>query len=301
MAKKKNSPKNSMQNEMQKLFDHIRDQGFENQDDLQAFLNQMIGKNLGEIIPQKKGPLSKKEQSQELVYEAYESSPAKGKKLIDKALKLDPNNVAAFNYLGNIQEDAHKAADYYKRGMLAGMKEIGLEGFEEMKGHFWGFHETRPFMEAKSGYAECLYVMGKYEESANEFREMIELNPNDNQGVRYKLAAILLQLRKVEEYEELFQRFGEEASAMWLFTHAIYWFIKEGVSDKSKVALLNAHEENKHVIPFMIGEKEFPEFMPDYYSMGDESEALIYLQETVMLWAETPGAIDWLKMFFEEY
>jgi tetratricopeptide (TPR) repeat protein len=300
MAKKKSNSEKSLENDLRKLYDHIDDQNFENIEDLQAFLKQIAGKKLDEIVPMKKRKLSKKEESRELVYEAYETTIGKGRKLVQKAIKLDPDNTEAYNYLGNIEQDVNKAAEYYKKGMIAGKKEIGEKDFEEMKGHFWGLHQTRPFMNAKAGYAECLYLLGKVEESINQYAEMIVLNPNDNQGVRYQYGIMLVNHDKFSEYEALRKLYGDEELALWLFTYAIYLFKKEGETSKSNKALLNAHESNNHVILFLVGEKKMPDVMPDYYGWGDENEAIIYLRQGGKLWMETDNALKWAYEFYEK-
>lgn len=298
MAKKKSNSKKSAENDLRKLHDHIEEQKFDNIEDLQTFLNQMSGKKIEDIAPRKRKKLSKKEESRELVYEAYETTIKKGKALVEKAIRLDPGNVEAYNYLGNIEEDLNKAIEFYKKGMIAGRKEIGEEDFKELKGHFWGFHQTRPFMTAKAGYAECLYLTGRTEESIQQYSEMLELNPNDNQGVRYQYAVMLVNKDKFSEYEKLRKLYPGEVSALWLFTYAIYLFKKEGNSAKSQKALLKAHESNNNVIPFLVGEKEIPERMPEYYGWGDENEAIIYLRDGVKLWIETKNALKWVNEFY---
>ena len=298
MAKKKSNSKKSIENDLRKLYDHIDDQNFESLEELQGFLNQLKGKKIDSVIPKKKQKLSKKEESKELVYEAYETTIDKGRTLVQKAIKLDPDNADAYNYLGNIEQDLNKATEYYKKGMVAGKKEIGEKDFKEMKGHFWGFHQTRPFMRAKAGYAQCLFLAGKIEESINQYSEMIELNPNDNQGIRYQYATMLVNQNKFSEYEKLTTIYDDEGSALWLFTYAIYLFKKEGNSSKANKALLNAHESNNNVISFLTGEKEIPDRMPDYYGLGDENEAIIYLNEGGKLWIETKNALKWANEFY---
>lgn len=295
---KKSNSKKSVENDLRKLYDHIEDQNFENIEDLQAFLKQMTGKKIDSILPGKKRKISKKEESKELVYEAYETTIGKGKTLVQKAIKLDPDNVEAYNYLGNIEQDINKATEYYKKGMIAGRKEIGEKDFKEMKGHFWGFHQTRPFMRAKAGYAECLYLTGKIEESINQYSEMIELNPNDNQGVRYQYATMLVNHDKFSEYDKLRKLYDDEGSALWLFTYAIYLFKKEGKSSKSDKALSSAHKSNNNVISFLVGEKEVPDRIPEYYGWGDENEAIIYLREGGKIWMETKNALKWANEFY---
>lgn len=138
MAKKKPMSPKGAENNMRKLFDYIQNQNFESEDELKAFLNQTIGKTVGDIIPQNQHAPSKKEEATDLVYEAYETSKSKGKKLVEKALRLDPNNVAAHTYMGEVQNKIHQALPYFQKAMELARKELGEQTFEEAKGHFWG-------------------------------------------------------------------------------------------------------------------------------------------------------------------
>ncbi len=170
---------------------------------------------------------------------------------------------------------------------------------KRQKDIFGGFHETRPYMRAKERYADALLNSERIEEATDQYTEMIELNPDDNQGIRYRYAALLISQNRFEDYEKLYKQY-DESSAQLLFNHAIYLFKKEGNSKKANATLLKAHEENIHVVSFLTGKKGMPRSMPSHYSWGDPSEAVIYLLESLFLWAETEGAIEWVKAFYEE-
>ena len=95
--------------------------------------------------------------------------------------------------MAETEESIENACKFYKQGLEAGKKAIGEKEFNELKGHFWMAHETRPYMRAKAGLASCLFFMRRYDEAIKHYQEMLELNPNDNQGVRYQLAVWLVE------------------------------------------------------------------------------------------------------------
>jgi hypothetical protein len=37
-----------------------------------------------------------------------------------------------------------------------------------------------------------------------------------------------------------------------------------------------------------------PQLLPEYYSPGDENEAMLYAKENLEAWKNIPGALDWL-------
>jgi len=53
-------------------------------------------------------------------------------------------------------------------------------------------------MRARAALAQCLWSLGKHEEAIGHYRELLRLNPSDNQGMRYLLAASLLELGKID-------------------------------------------------------------------------------------------------------
>jgi tetratricopeptide (TPR) repeat protein len=87
------------------------------------------------------------------------------------------------------------ARDLYEMGVRAGERALGEEFFTEEVGNFWGILETRPYMRAREGLANALWALGERDQALAHYREMLELNPVDNQGVRYELADCLLEER----------------------------------------------------------------------------------------------------------
>ena len=289
----------AMEKDLAELFKHIREQDFGSEEELQKFLNEaVVGKNLGEILPPKKGKKSNAEKAQDLLLEAFAAAPRKGAKLAQEAIKLDQHNADAYVYLADNENSLEKALAYYTKGVEAGKRAIGAADFEEMKGHFWGFHETRPFMRAKAGLASCLYSAGQVEKAINHFQEMLVLNPDDNQGIRYQLAICLVGQNKAEAFEELYETYRSDPSAVLQYTYALYLFKKEGSSLKSNRALKKAYETNPHVLAFLAGAKLPPDYLPDFMGMGDENEAIFCINDSGKIWLETAGAMEWAREFY---
>lgn len=64
-------------------------------------------------------------------------------------------------------------------------------GCQRDVGHFWGLLETRPYLRTRLGLAHALWTAGRRAEAVQHLQDMLRLNPNDNQGVRYTLARLL--------------------------------------------------------------------------------------------------------------
>src|SRR5205814_78726 len=139
-------------------------------------------------------------------------------------------------------------------------------------GHFWGLIETRPHMRASAALAETLWALGRREEAVAHQRELLRLNPNDNQGIRYRQAEYLLALERYDELDELFAAYEEDGAAAFAYTKALAAFRRRGDSSESRAVLAEAREQNPHVPAYLSGRKRLPARLPDYIGFGDASE-----------------------------
>jgi tetratricopeptide (TPR) repeat protein len=239
---------------------------------------------------------SQADAAQQVMYQAFEAtSPQRQMTLARKALEISPDCADAYVMLAEYAETLPDALELYEQGVAAGERALGAEGFEEYEGHFWAFLETRPYMRARAGLADSFWVVGRREEAAEHCREMLRLNPNDNQGMRYRLVAMLLDLERHDELDELLKRYEEDSSAEWAYTHALLMFRREGDSDGARVALRAATEVNQYVPEYLARVKPMPREAPDSITLGGEDEAISYAAQFLPAWKETPGAAAWLR------
>ncbi|MEI9989537.1 MAG: hypothetical protein WDM86_05820 [Rhizomicrobium sp.] len=241
--------------------------------------------------------LDRLEQAQDIVFRAWEaSSEKKAKQLAEKALKLSPLCADAYVLLAECAPTADEALDLWRRGVEAGAAALGRDAFEESAGDFWAILETRPYMRARAGLSVALWRSGRADEAIAHQRELLRLNPNDNQGNRYILAAWLAERGLDAELEKLLKRYRKDASAVWTWLSALLAFRRDGGdAPKSRKALDVAFKENPYVAPYLLGDKALPDELPPYYAPGEDSEAIIYAEDIAAGWKRTPGALDWLR------
>ncbi len=290
---------------MEKVSQHLgrllAEREFESIEEANAFLENMLREGGGKL-PSAPAPTTPLERAQDLVYEAFETeSSRKRVQLAKKALKVSPDCADAYVLLA--EEDAgslEEARELYQKGVEAGERALGREMFEEEAGHFWGILETRPYMRARQGLAVCLWELGQREEAIEHYREMLDLNPGDNQGIRYELAGWLLDEEMDEELGELLERYEEDASAFWVYTRALWRFRKEGDTEEATAALKEAIETNPYVPLYLLGHKSLPGALPELIGFGDESEAVGYFARALTGWLRTPQALEWLRQNADE-
>ncbi|HAL91971.1 MAG TPA: hypothetical protein DCM68_02970, partial [Verrucomicrobia bacterium] len=131
-----------------------------------------------------KGKSKREQDAQQLVYDAWEADADAACELLTEATQLDPTNVDA--WLGLLQWSTLPPEEQIvilRKLVAMGEQNLGKD-FNEFKDHFWGIHETRPYMRARSLLAHVLVETGQWDEGVVEYEAMLELNPNDNQGVR---------------------------------------------------------------------------------------------------------------------
>src|SRR5258708_15671314 len=102
-------------------------------------------------------------------------------------------------------------------------------------------------MHARRGLAHALWIVGRRAEAVQHLQDMLRLNPEDNQGVRYTLAGFLLFLDRDAELTTLLEQYPEEGSAAWAYTKALLSFRQTGDNIKARQVLKQARKTNKHV------------------------------------------------------
>lgn len=236
-------------------------------------------------------------QAQELMYAAWdEQNPAKRINLAHQAIAISPNCADAYVLLAEEEADTlGRALDYYKKGVAAGEQALGEAFFDENEGYFWGILETRPYMRARAGLANTLWDLRKKDEALAHYREMLRLNPGDNQGIRYSLLTLLLELNRKDEVDDLLDEYEDEWSSEWRYTQVLRIFQIEGDSLTAREALEEAQEQNPHVPDYLTGATRIPNQMPEMISLGRESEAASYASSHLNFWRKTRGAVAWLK------
>ncbi|MDP2916697.1 MAG: tetratricopeptide repeat protein [Dehalococcoidia bacterium] len=239
-------------------------------------------------------PKTPLEQAQSLIFEALDTAGKKRLELAEQALKISPDCADAYVLLAEEKaQSLEEAVSLYEAGVKAGEHALGKKVFEEDAGHFWGMVETRPYMRARAGLAQCLWLMGKREEAVSHYLEFLRLNQNDNQGIRYLLAASLLEMGKIDALQELLGQY-DEPTAAWLYTEALVAYIKQGDSAEARKLLKEALDYNPHVVPYLLGEKKLHGELPERIGFGDKDEAVVYAAEFGPGWHQTGGAVDWL-------
>jgi len=212
-----------------------------------------------------------------------------------KAVRTNPNAPDPLSALAEfVGGSLEEKIEVYKKILSAGERDLGQHTFEELGGGFWGFIETRPYMRAKHRLAGLYEENQDFTSAVRQYEEMLKLNPNDNQGIRYSLLGHYLMLNQLEDTHKLWKQYEGEYSAFWAWGKVLLEFLS-GNLEAAREALQTARKVNPHAEAYLGGSKPMPKELPGYYSPGQESEAIFCFAEIGPAWFKNPQAQRWLE------
>ena len=236
--------------------------------------------------------------AQEMAYDALETDDLEtALRLVHEALEVDPNCIDAQRLMVSLLPATLENKLMLMQEVVDRAEQnLGESFFREHMGHFWGTIATRPYMRAKQHLAELLTEAGRRKEATAVYERMLELNPHDNQGMRYPLLGLYLAANQREGAQRIFASYpGEEemtASVAW--AHVLERWLADD-PDEAQAALARARKVNPFAERYISGAKALPRDIPGYYRAGDETEAQICARELELAWKSHPGFREWLR------
>jgi hypothetical protein len=240
--------------------------------------------------------------------------PARRRHLIQKALKTDPECIEALAAFAATEPAGDRRAAAYERAVELGRAQCAelIASLEPGDG-LWGFARARPFLAAMHDLAFARTYQRRPGEAIGLLREILTLNPGDNQGVRYDLLTLLLGHDRLEDAFSLLEEYPEDDSAYWLYTGALAHFmaalgetgfevppedqmVEGSLGDVFRDLpaeftpvnrmLDQAIAANPFVSRFVIAGSEVIDRLewPPHYACGSPDEAFLYAARTIQLW-----------------
>jgi tetratricopeptide (TPR) repeat protein len=284
----------AMEKTMRDIHKLLEEWEFQNVEEANAFLATLTGPGLEQALHHT-APSSPQEEAQELAWDAMEAATARqARKLAKQALAKDPDCVDALMAL--TQADARSVEEAIagtQSAVAAGERSLGAAFFAENKGSFWGLLETRPYMRARYELADLLLEADRVGEAMAHFEALLELNPNDNQGVRYVLLACYLAEENLEGARRLLQDYKDDGDIVFAWGRVLESFFSDELGKAAK-ALKQARRQNHFVELYLTGELLPPKEVPGSYSLGSKEEAIYCITTLADTLARHPPAMLWL-------
>lgn len=233
---------------------------------------------------------------EEQINKAWEAdTPARQTSLARKGLEADADNIDGYNILGIHAKTQAERIALFREGVRVGERLFApLADDPEMP--WWGFMGTRPYMRAIHNLGIALEAAGDLDEAAECYQRLIDMNPNDNQGVRGDLTRLLMARGKVGDLRKLLKAYPGDGFIEGVMAH--FWLgLRSKNADMARLAA-GVEECNQHILPMMVGKgpKTF-ERSPYGITMGGPDEAENYLKSFGGIWAKNKKAMEMIAAY----
>lgn len=268
---------------------------FETTEDANEFIQKIYTSDkLDSYVPE-----NLEDMAQMMAYDAFLKTGNARKEMAKKALEISENCADAYVILAELEKNPQTKIDLYRKATAVARKSLGEKIFAEYRGEFWKFIGTRPYMRAQEGLAFFLWDSGNRDEAKSIYENLLDLNPDDNQGVRYQLLMIYMLEGDVDKAKELLDRYDEN-SANWDYNRSLLLFRESGFSMESKTALRKAFSSNIYVPVMLAGVFDIPGHS-QYITPGRPDEAGSYVRSCGAFWLENEEALTWMIREFDLY
>ncbi len=212
-------------------------------------------------------------------------------RLLRRVLKADPRHVDARVHLAIDAESRSRLKEGERlldEAIELGRRDLHYEG-DLVE---WGWLENRPWLRALGNRALLHGRRGQWEESLRIHREMLRLNPGDNQGARWLVGEDLHRLGRLEEAVEAYEGAWEQPDCRFGVALALFALGRRG---HAAMALLHGIGENLYIVPVLLGERY--ERVDGWHGINwrEPAWAADYADRYGDLWRKQKGAAKWLR------
>ncbi|HYX25748.1 MAG TPA: hypothetical protein VFC23_16465, partial [Thermoanaerobaculia bacterium] len=211
--------------------------------------------------------------------------------LARRALEIWPDCAEAWVRLAERAPDVESARRLFAAGLAAAERTLGPEA-RSAAGPFWERDEARPYLWALFGLAEALAGLGRKEEAATYFQELLCLDPDDHAGARHSFVTLLLELGRDDEADEELAQSPHPFSDV-IYLRALVAFRREGDSAEARRRLREALQVNR-AFPLLLGGNLVPRLVAGEPVLGAAEDTAAWFSRYQAPWRDTPGALEWL-------
>lgn len=162
----------------------------------------------------------------------------------------------------------------------------------------WSIHSNRPFLTFLLEYAVYVRDQKGFNKCIPHLEQIIELNPNDNQGIRDLLATTYLITNQPAKVLQLSEKYPDDTLPE-LAMGKILALYKLNRKDEAQRFYKKNAKYLKHLRSELLATTHQPP--PDLDSsvegiiVGSPEEALLFWMSQHSAWDSTKGALDWLE------
>lgn len=278
-----------MEQQLRDISELLQEQSFGSIDEANAFLAREVG---GRRY-QPPSPRTPQEAARQLGYRALDETGRARTALAHRALALDPDCSDALVALAAGCRRQQDALPFLEQAVAAAERSFGPDFVALRPGDFWSTPATRPYMRARLELAMVLDDCGELERAIGHYRELLQLNPGDNQGVRVRLFPALVRSGELVAAEALLKRYEARGDTHHEYNRALLRFAQGGDGTTARRTLKAAIDANPKAAELLVD--GFEELPAGECSPGSPGEAEAYAFDNLKAWQAVPGALDWLR------
>ncbi|MFN0093532.1 MAG: hypothetical protein ACKVVT_01985 [Dehalococcoidia bacterium] len=252
-------------------------------------LRQLLSSRVAPVLRPGETPQAAAEERMARAWE----DPA-GPVLAVEALHLWPDCAEAYLYLAAaVEGQPGLSLALFTLAVEAASAALGPTYLDEYRGEMWERPEARTLMRAMEGMGRSYWSVGALEHAAEQFAELLALNPNDDQGVRYPLASCLIEMGNGEAVNDLLTMY-DDGTAGRAYLLALAAFQADGDA-AARPALASAVGLSPLIAEYLVGDRAFPQEALDLQVPPAVTEAMYFADVMAPAWGAVEGALDWLK------
>lgn len=225
-------------------------------------------------------PETREEKAQAICYDAYEVKDDfdRMQQLAKDALKLDAESVDAELLLAHAEMSYERAEHHLKEAIRKGEKT-----FDGSPDNTWYLVTNRPYLRALLAYGVSLYEEERYEKALTYFRLLLELNPDDNQGVRHLAIAAQLKNGQLDQAKRLLDdhKPTETNDATYAFLLWKYEWLRANSESTPKIEQLYQAALTENPFVEVMQKEEMPT-LPYPRNMNVEAGSI---EEAMYIWS----------------
>lgn len=160
----------------------------------------------------------------------------------------------------------------------------------------WIILENRQFLRVYHAWGLELLNARISDGALKVFREMLSMNPNDNQGIRALAIDCYFRLGKPEKVVSLCKRYRRDTMEQVLYGRPLALFQLRKIED-AKAALENAINCMPNVASELLKKTHRPPagLNPQYVTVGGADQAFYYWKDHGQYWKMTEGALEFVS------
>ena len=196
--------------------------------------------------------------------------------MLREFIRTYPYHIDSYHHLGIIEsvlKHHDRALKYFETGYRIGLLSIPKKFDGTLP---WGCLENRPFLRAAHGYGLALERKRRHVEAVDVYEQILALNPNDNQGIRYLLPSLYLKAQASQKARAALEQHG--ADGMNMFTWCLLE-IQDGRRIEAVRWLCRGLAYNLHVPGLVLSRNKLVPVEDSTVAVGSETEAAEYLHQ----------------------